>query len=62
MMYEIFTRDEDGQEFSVLKGTGESIVTVLAFEEEPEDNPGFEVLFESEGEEYWLRGVSESNA
>ena len=60
MMYEIFTRHEDGQEFSVLKGTGESIVTVLGFEEEPEDNVGFEVLFESEGQEYWIRGSNDS--
>jgi len=55
MIYEIVTRDEDGVEWSFLKGTGTSILKILGFEDDL-DNTGFEVKIESEGQVYVLKG------
>jgi len=59
MTYEIVTRDKDGVEWSILKGTGISILKILGFKEDPEDlenGIGFEVQIESEDEVYILKG------
>ena len=65
MKYEMFTRDSDGSEFTLLEGTGESILTVLGFEECLEDHVEFEIVLHSKGvgggdnQRYYLRGSNE---
>tara|TARA_B100000749_G_C18403959_1_gene456067 strand:+ start:982 stop:1170 length:189 start_codon:yes stop_codon:yes gene_type:complete len=60
MLYEIVTRDKDGIEWSVLKGSGPSILRILGFKDDTEDlesGIGFEVKIKTdEGQEYILKG------
>ncbi len=60
MIYEIVTRDNDGVEWTVLKGRGTSILKILGFKDDTEDlenGIGFEVkIGTDDGQVYILKG------